>query len=109
LLIMPLAHIGLAFATAFSSWVNAGLLLYGLIKFKLFSFHRLFFFMSLRIILANLLMLAFLLGFNSPADQWFEWSALARVGNLAFLCLGGGVCYGLGLLLVGIRPNHFSH
>jgi putative peptidoglycan lipid II flippase len=109
LLIMPLAHIGLAFATAFSSWVNAGLLLYGLIKLKLFSFHRLFFFMSLRIILANLLMLAFLLGFNSPADQWFEWSALARVGNLAFLCLGGGVCYGLGLLLVGIRPNHFSH
>ncbi|MDC1436944.1 polysaccharide biosynthesis C-terminal domain-containing protein, partial [Gammaproteobacteria bacterium] len=109
LLILPLAHIGLALATAFSSWVNAGLLLFGLIKLKLFSFHRKFFFMSLQIILANLLMLAFIMGFNTAADQWIEWNTLTRVGNLAFLCIGGGFCYCLGLLIVGIRPSNFRH
>ncbi len=109
MLILPLAHIGLAIATAFSSWVNAGLLLYGLVKLKLFSFHRRFFFMSLKIILANVLMLVFLLGFNSAADEWIEWNNLTRIGNLAFLSIGGGVCYVVGLFIVGIHPNHFSH
>lgn len=109
LLILPLAHVGLAIATAFSSWVNAGLLLFGLMKLKLFSFHRKFCVMSLQIVLANLLMLAFLLGFNTGTDQWVEWNNLTRIGNLAFLCIGGGFCYGLGLLLAGIRPLHFRH
>ncbi|MDG2090620.1 MAG: murein biosynthesis integral membrane protein MurJ [Gammaproteobacteria bacterium] len=108
LLIIPLAHIGLAIATAFSSWVNAGLLLFGLMKIKLFSFHRRFFVMSFQIVFANLLMLAFLLGFNESADQWLSWSSMARSGNLAMLCLGGGICYGLGLLIAGIRPRDFS-
>ena len=109
LLILPLAHVGLAIATAFSSWMNAGLLLFGLMKLKLFSFHRKFCVMSLQIVLANLLMLAFLLGFNTGTDQWVEWNNLTRIGNLAFLCIGGGFCYGLGLLLAGIRPLHFRH
>jgi len=78
-------------------------------KLKLFRFHQRFFFMSLKIILANVLMLVFLLGFNAGADEWIEWSNLTRLGNLAFLCIGGGVCYALGLLIVGIRPKHFSH
>ncbi len=109
ILILPLAHIGLAIATAFSSWVNAGLLLFGLIKLKLFNFQRKFFVMTLKIVLANLLMLAFLLGFNAAAEQWLDWNTWARAGNLAFLCIGGGFCYGLGLLIVGIRPGHFRH
>ncbi len=109
LLILPLAHIGLAIATAFSSWVNAGLLLFGLLKLKLFSFNRKFLLMSVQILIANLLMLAFLLGFNAAADQWLDWNTLARAGNLAFLCVGGGLCYGLGLLIVGIRPHDFKH
>ncbi len=108
-LIIPLAPIGLAIATAFSSWVNAGLLLFGLMKLKLFHFHRKFFLLSLKVVLANFLMLGFIVGFNVGADQWLEWSTLVRVGNLAFLCVGGGMCYGLGLLIVGIRPMHFRH
>lgn len=109
LLILPLAHIGLAIATAFSAWVNAGLLLFGLMKLKLFRFNRKLFFMFLQIIFANLLMLIFILAFNVAEQQWFEWSTLARSGNLAFLCLGGALCYGLGLLIVGIRPRDFKH
>lgn len=109
LLIIPLAHIGLAIATALSSWVNAGLLLFGLMKLKLFRFHRKFFYLTLQILIANLLMLAFIVGFNDAAEQWLEWGTLTRTGNLAFLCLGGGLSYGLGLLLVGIRPSDFKH
>jgi putative peptidoglycan lipid II flippase len=109
LLILPFAHIGLALATAFSSWVNAGLLLVGLMKLKLFSFNRLFIFLGIRVLLANLVMLLFILVFNETADQWLEWDTITRSGNLAFLCIGGGVCYVLGLLIVGIRPRDFTH
>lgn len=109
ILIFPLAHVGLALATAFSSWVNAGLLLFGLVKLKLFSFQRSFCLMLLRIVIANVAMLVFLLSFSDTPAQWLEWGTLARVGNLTFLCLGGVFCYLLGLLLVGIRPKDFSH
>jgi putative peptidoglycan lipid II flippase len=109
ILILPLAHIGLAIATAFSSWVNAGLLLFGLVKIKLFHFQRSFFVLLLQLLVANVLMLAFLLGFNVTSEEWLAWNTMTRSGNLAFLCIGGALCYGIALLLVGIRPRDFRH
>lgn len=109
ILILPLAHVGLAIATAFSSWVNAGLLLFGLVKLKLFHFQRKLYVLLLQLFAANVLMLVFLLSFNEAGEQWLAWNTMARSGYLAFLCFGGVLCYGIGLLLVGIRPRDFRH
>jgi len=109
LLILPLAHVGLALATAFSSWVNAGLLLFGLMKLNLFSFQRFFWGLCLRLLAANILMLLFLLQFADDALAWLAWSNTQRVYELAFLCLGGVLVYLLGLLLVGLKPCDFYH
>ena len=109
ILILPLAHLGLALATAFSSWINAGLLLFGLMKLKLFRFQRSFWLMFFRIVMANLLMLVFLLSFSGSAAQWLDMDTLGRVIKLGLLCLGGAVCYLLGLFVLGIRPKDFSH
>lgn len=109
LLIFPLAHVGLALATGISSWVNALLLLYGLMKLRLFSFQRSFWVLCLRLLLANVLMLLFLMQFSAGAEQWLAWGNWKRASNLGFLCLGGGVIYLLGLGLAGLRPRDFNH
>ncbi len=109
ILIWPLGHIGLALATAFSSWVNAGLLLFGLVKLKLFRFQKSFLTVSLRIVLANIFMVVFLVFFSQSGENWQAWGTLVRVGNLAFLCIGGICVYLLGLFVVGVRIKDFRH
>lgn len=106
-LIFPLAHVGLALATAFSSWVNAGLLLFGLMKLQLFSFQRSFWILLARLLIANGLMLGFLWYFSSPAAQWLQWDSLERTLNLAFLCVGGFLTYVLASFAAGIRIADF--
>jgi putative peptidoglycan lipid II flippase len=107
LLVVPLAHVGLALATAFSSWINAGLLLFGLMKVRLFSFQRAFWGLCLRLLSANLLMLVFLLYFADDTLAWLVWTNTQRISELAFLCLGGAMVYLFGLLLMGLKPRDF--
>lgn len=109
ILIVPLAHVGLALATSMSAFINAGLLLFGVLKSKIFHFQRSWWQFMARILLANLAMLVLLLALSTETVQWLEWGPLARALNLSVLCIGGGSCYVLALFLVGVRPAHFKH
>ena len=111
LLIIPLAHVGLALATSISAFVNGGLLLYGLLKAQVFSFRAHWIIYLFQAGVANLVMvlvLNFFLSDSSP-EFWFAADSWSRVLNLGILCIAGVCSYSLTLLLCGVRPSHFRH
>jgi putative peptidoglycan lipid II flippase len=109
LLIVPLAHIGLALATSLSAFINAGLLLRGLLREGVYEMGRHWWAYAGRLVAAVLVMTCVLLLLSAPADQWVMWSEWQRVGRLALLVVGGAASYGATLLLLGLRPAQFRH
>jgi len=111
LLIIPLAHVGLALATSLSAFVNGGLLLSGLLKLKVFHFGRHWIGYLMRIGFAGLVMVLVLRFLYGPDD----FTSLANAGTvdrllfLLLICGSGILAYGLSLLALGIRPAHFRH
>ena len=107
ILIWPLQHTGLALATALSSWLNAGLLLRGLIKGGVYQgVYRgrtgwgLFF---VRVMIANVVMIALVLYLNVPTLQWFDMDLFARCWLLAKLVAVGVGAYFIVLILTGMN------
>jgi putative peptidoglycan lipid II flippase len=107
LLIVPLAHVGLALATSISAFLNAGLLMRGLVKAGLLIFTRTWWMLVLRIVAATVAMLLLLLFLWQPSAQWIAWDDLRRVAYLLLICLAGGASYVLVLWLLGVRPAQF--
>ena len=109
MLIVPLGHIGLALATSLSAFVNAGLLLKGLVKREVFCFAQHWRRYLLQVIAANVAMVIVLRLLYVPEriDMWLDSGALARVIDLTIVCLAGAATYGLVLLATGVRPSHF--
>lgn len=109
LLIIPLAHIGLALATSLSAFVNGGLLLSGLLKTGVFRFRGHWIKFLCQIAAGNAVMVLVLRYFYdiSRLDMWLESATLARIIDLTLVCLTGAITYGLVLLVTGVRPSHF--
>lgn len=107
ILILPLAHVGLALATSLSALLNAGLLLQGLRRQGVLHFSAGWGAYLGRLLLANACLVALLLWGRQEAVQWLQWGDTTRIGALALLCGGGGLGYLLALLLAGVRPAHF--
>ncbi|GAA3547151.1 murein biosynthesis integral membrane protein MurJ [Zobellella aerophila] len=108
ILIFPLGYVGLALATALSGILNAGLLAYGLHRRKIYSPSRQTGLFTLKVVLAGLAM-AGLLSWLSPAlSQWARWSLLTSSLHLLGYILAGALCYGIVLLLVGVRVKDFK-
>lgn len=105
-LIMPLAHAGLALATALSAWLNAFLLWRGLRKDGAYRFMPGWRRFLLQLLAGNLLMAGFILWYNAGAD-WLGASALQRIQDMAILVAGGVVSYAMALMLCGVRLRHF--
>ena len=106
LLIGPLAHAGLALASALSSVINVGLLLFVLLKEKYYVpvvGWKVFF---ARLFVANAMMASVLWYFAPEVSQWFEWDPLMRVVALGGLIGGAVVAYFGGLWLFGLRISH---
>ena len=111
ILIIPLAHAGLALATSISAFVNGGQLLRGLIKSKVFRFRDHWRKYLFQLGTASLVMVVVLNAGNflgSTAD-WTAADSITRVLHLGWLCLAGVVSYAVTLLLCGLRPSHFRH
>ena len=101
------AHAGIALATGLAGIVNAALLWRWLVRDGAYRAERGWLVLFGRIALACVLMAATVLG----AKAWLgDWAALgswpARVGWLLAVVGAGGLAYGLGLLLGGLRPRH---
>ncbi|MDY6829060.1 MAG: murein biosynthesis integral membrane protein MurJ [Pseudomonadota bacterium] len=105
-LIWPLAHVGLALATALSAWLNAGLLWRGLRRSGNHCPGQGWGAFIGRTLLANGLMVAALLWATPDFASWAAASVQWRIGVTALLCAGGGLVY-LGVLWsTGLRLNH---
>lgn len=107
ILIWPLAHAGLALATALSAYMNAGLLAWLLRRQGVLHLQpgwgRFAFQLG-----GGCAVLGLGLAWFSPDwQQWLGWELWQRVYSLAGLVVGGAAAYFAWLALVGIRLRHF--
>ncbi len=102
-----IGHVGLALATAASAWLNAMLLLRGLLARQVYQPASGWLRYSVQLLLPVLLMSALLLAARYWVSDWLLWSAWQRAAVLLSICgLGGGV-YLLGLYAMGLRLRDF--
>ena len=107
-LIFPLAHAGLALATALSAFLNAGLLLRGLLKQGVYSFAPGWGKWLFQLGAANIAMGALLYYFAPAAADWLAAGLWDRVTWMALLVAGGGAVYAVVLAVLGLRPSHLK-
>ncbi|MDA8363308.1 MAG: murein biosynthesis integral membrane protein MurJ [Gammaproteobacteria bacterium] len=104
-LIYPLAHAGLALATSLSAYINAGLLLRGLVRQKVYRPGPGFGGYAARLAVASLVMGVVLWWGAGALSGWLHDRALERAGRLAIWVVAGMLVYAGMLLLLGIRPR----
>jgi putative peptidoglycan lipid II flippase len=103
-----LGHVGLAFTTAMAAYVNAYLLYRGLRKSEVYNPASNWPSLWLRYGVANLVLVAVLLGFLSLWNLWSDWSVMERILRLAVVCVAGFVAYLVALVAVGVRLRDFK-
>jgi len=106
-LILPLAHVGLAFATSLAALLNAGLLLHGLVKLGVIAWRPDWWAYLLKLTLATAMMVALLVAVSPAPEQWMAWNSGLRVFWLLAICAGGALVYGGILLATGLRIRDF--
>ncbi len=108
-LVFPLAHAGLALATALAAWGNAGLLYWYLRRDGVYRPQPGWWLYLGRLLLAGGTMAALLWWLSAAPAQWQEWAALTRVWHLSVLIVAGIASYFGVLFLTGLRPRHLKH
>lgn len=106
LLIWPLAHAGLALATTLSAFINAGLLLRGLIRDDVFRWQSGWGVFGVRLLLANGALAGLLFWLARPASEWLAAGLMQRVQWMALLVVSGVAIYAIVLLILGVRLRH---
>jgi len=105
LLFRSMAHVGLALSTSIAALVNASALFTVLRRDKIFVLQPGWPKFLLQIGLASSAMAVLLLWLVPPLQFWLDASAWVRFFRLMVLVISGGLCYGLSLLLLGLRPR----
>ncbi len=108
ILIGPLAHAGLALSSAIASVLNVLILLWALIRQKIYVPVKGWSGFSFRLLLANSTMAAILWWFSPTITQWLEWSVQNRLMVLTALISGAAIGYFGGLWLTGLRYTHLQ-
>jgi putative peptidoglycan lipid II flippase len=106
LLIWNFQHVGLAMATALSAFLNAGMLLRGLIKEGVFVWQPGWILLLIRLFLALFALLAVIVWLSPAADIWMAGDVWMRVRQMLLVVVGGGAAYVGVLLLAGLRLGH---
>jgi len=99
-------HMGLALATSLAAFLNAGLLLRGLLRDGVYRVHGGWGGYTLRLGLATAAMTAVLLVLNHGSAHWLGWDWHRRALELALLCGAGAVTYLCVHMLLGTRLRH---
>jgi putative peptidoglycan lipid II flippase len=109
LVLVPwLGHAGLALSIGLGAWVNAALLLAGLLRRGAYRPEPGWGRFALQVLLANVA-LGLALAWAAGAVDWIglqaQWGR--RAGAVAAVLGGVALLYGLLLLVLGLRPRHF--
>ncbi len=99
-------HVGLALATSLAAWLNAGLLLRGLLRRGVFHWQPGWGKYGLRMLAATGAMAATVLVLTPDPAHWLEWEWHRRALRLALVCSGGAGVYLVTHLLAGTRLRH---
>ena len=105
-LIFPLAHAGLALSTSLGALFNAALLLWQLLKEKVYQPVAGWGWFLSRLMLANGLMAGGLIYFVDKT-LWYHWAASERLIHLGLYMLMAIAVYALSLFALGFRPKQF--
>ncbi len=106
--VLDMAHTGLALATSLAAFLNAGLLMAGLYRRGIFRFQPGWGRFLLQLLLANAVMVGFILIYAGEWQVWLERSTLERIAHTTIVCVVGLSLYVMMLLLGGVRPRHFQ-
>ncbi len=108
LLIWPLAHAGLALATALSAFLNAGLLGYLLYRQKVLVFQPGWGRYAVQLVGGSALMSIALYVVSPEWHVWLEFELWQRIRWVAGLIVLGGGLYFAWLTALGLRLRHFK-
>jgi putative peptidoglycan lipid II flippase len=106
-LVIPLAHAGLALATSLGALLNAALLLKRLLQDKAYQPGNGWLLFLVRVTLASAVMAVCLCYFVEDS-RWNQWGTTDRIINLLKWISIGFIVYALTLLLSGLRLRHLS-
>lgn len=104
----PFGHAGLALATSLAAFLNAGLLLGGLVRQGAYRPASDWGSLLVRGLVAALVLGALLSWGLVGLDDWLAATSGERLARLFFWMLVGGVGYLLALLALGVRPRDFG-
>lgn len=108
MLVWHLDHVGLALATALSSWMNAIWLYLALRKESVFQWQPGLAAYLMKLVVSCVVMVGCLLMLAPESQVWLAGDVLTRVLWLASLVAVGTVSYFVMLFLFGFRPRHFK-
>lgn len=104
-LYFKLGHVGLAFATSLSAWLNAGLLARGLYRQQVFRPQPGWRRFALQLGVATLALGAVLLALDPAAAQWQAWPWWQRLTVLGGLCAAAFAAFAAALYALGLRAG----
>ncbi|GHC27081.1 putative lipid II flippase MurJ [Kushneria pakistanensis] len=108
ILMWPLAHAGLALATAMSAWLNALLLGRGLLRRDVLRFQPGWGRLAGQLLVGCVLLAGGLWWFTPDWQQWLSWGVERRLAVLLGLIVAAMVVYFGWLGLAGVRVRHFK-
>ena len=106
-LIVPLAHAGLALATSLSAWLNGFLLWRGLRREGAWKSQPGWLKFIAQLLFANALLAATILWLGAPVSDWLSAGGYIRAVDMAVLVVVGAGVYFAALGLTGVRVRHF--
>ena len=106
-LVVPLAHAGLALATTLSAFLNAGLLLRGLMTRGVFRPRPGWGGFIARVVVGNLILGVVLWVARGEPAAWLEAGAAPRAFRLCTVIAMGMALYAVVMLGLGLRPRDF--
>lgn len=101
-------HVGLAWATAISAWVNVILLYKGLASRGIYRLDRDLWRLFWRTMVGSVIMGAVIYVLNRGVN-WLDMDETMRMWRMLLTCAGGIAIYMLTLFLVGVRRSDLNH
>ena len=107
ILIVPLAHAGLALATSLSAWLNAGLLWWVLRRDGAWQSQPGWLRFGVQVALANGALAVAILSLRGSTEHWLLVSGLQRSMDMTLIVVVGALVYFATLAIAGVRLRHF--